>query len=446
MPARIDGTDAQWYVTDAAAGAAPMPIGRFARTLGPHVVGFDDAFAEPLVMRAFYDLGAGPRGARRIFDLTFVGYVQLACLRFRGEWIRPSAYGGRLADRDVYLTSNGWFVDFMGPADAALRGLREPLYAYNGMLTAGVQRTADFYRHGLPNGSLFFVGARSPGQANYASIAAEVDTGLVTPANIEAYLDQDNVVRVIDGDPAAFAAAEDYRIALDTLSRTPGPGETAPPLEGLAETGVVARVVGPYSLLTLPDDENLGPTLCVWRASPSQVVVNLLTNYDMEQIEGDAGREALRRIVGSSRSTADAMDVDLPAETTGAPVLGRAGLLPEPIRVAPDEYVLSMDFVTVAVGYSAGGRRDVLDGFRWSVLFRFDEDDGTLRRTAVTAPAVAEVTDIEAPLLAFRQALDNPILRQATIDTSGFTKAAMRRDTFAGGRTMTLLPAPGSAS
>jgi hypothetical protein len=53
---------------------------------------------------------------------------------------------------------------------------------------------------------------------------------------------------------------------------------------------------------------------------------------------------------------------------------------------------------------------------------------------------------VEAPVAAFRAAISDPTVRQATIDTSSFTKAAMRRDTFAGGRTMTFLPAAGSAS
>jgi hypothetical protein len=437
-----------WYAPGVSAVAAPVPIGRRMFVVGPHVVGFDDAFAEPLVMRAFYDLSADPPSVRRAFAKTFtyVGYLQFCRLTFRGQAIAPSVYGGRLAGRDVYLADDKWFVDMMAPADAAVRNVRLPFYAFNGLLSDGsIQSEVDLYIHPRPNGSLLAAPVTTQTQSRYASISADISTGLLTPADVAPFLvDDDSIVRVIPTSGAALAVTEAYRIALNSLETVPDWGAAAPPLAGLDETQVATQVVGNYVLLTLPDNENLGPTLCVTvegsQAQPA-VVVRLLTFYDMEQMEADAGRAVLRRLAASVEPDPDAMDI----EDQVVPGRGHSGLLPTPIALPADAFVLSLDYVTAAAGITPHGGQNLwpLNAFSWSVLFQFDEDTGTLESTAVTAPQAVESFDGSSAIRRFTDAVKAPP-PGATVDTTNFTLAAMRRDNFAAGRKMRFVDQRGA--
>jgi hypothetical protein len=437
------GSDGLWYAAGVVAQQGVLaPLGRRAFQVGPHAVGFDDSFAEPVVVRAYYDFDrdAEAQAQHQRHGYEFVGYIQYCQLTFRSEPILPSVFGGRLADRDPYVAAeNGIFVDFMGPVDARLRlpPLATPFYPFNAVLTDGtLQSLPDFSRHPLANGSLLSAPTGSPTQSLCASLCAEVAPGLVTPAAIAPYLSADNLIVTIPAAAPDLANREAYRIALEFLKATPPEQGAAPLLQGLDESQVAAQVIGEYVLLTLPDPENVGATLCVRTRSATggdqAIAVHLLSFYDMAGIEADVAGNALQAIRQAIDIHPDAME---PGDIRPR---GWSGLAANPFTFAAEERPIELRYFTYAVGTRARPTRgsnplDVLSGFGWVAQLGYDEDTRTLRLTTVEAPELI-ATNVGGPALAqYRAALANQRTLNATIDTSNFTKAAMRRDNFAGG-------------
>lgn len=419
----------RFYVTDATAqNPTPYPIGRRVFTVGRHVVGFDDTFGDPVLMRAFYDHAPGD-----VDGATWLGYAQVCRLTFADTYaVRPSVFGGRLADRDAYLMHDGWWIDMMGPSDAAGLNVPLPLYAYNNLLSTQVLRLPNLYDHPLPNGSLRYLLSSPVGSsARYASISADLGAGLLRPKALEAALEDAEVVRELTVSGAQAAATQPYRLALTSLETEAGPGET-PPLQGLDESQVGARLVGDHVLLTLPDDEGYPPTLCVSSetaadGSTVRIVVRLLSWYDLNDLERDSGTAALRRIAASLR---------LPPAPS-APAQGRGV---EPLASLPalawSPYVLALEVRTCAFAFDAK-RVKSLDGFTWAVLFQFDADSGALESTAVRVPVATPAFDFNLAAATFTTAIR--AAPHDTIDVTCFTRAALSGDGFAGGRRLTFV-------
>jgi hypothetical protein len=426
------------------------PLGRVYFTAGPHVIGFDDNFAEPVLVHAYYDPakdGAVTR-ARLRGTLDYVGYVQFMQMNFRGTPIPPDVYGGRLADRKPYLYGDDLrFIDFMGPAQASTRSVATPFYAYNALLVNGNIRTnSDLFYHPLENGSLWSPETLGAGQSLVASLAGEICVSLATPADLAPYLTPDNQILVLTPSAEDLASTEPYRLALNSLKTTPLLGDTTPPLAGLDETQVAAQMIGNYVLLTLPDPENFGDTLVISTApganGGTNVVVNLLTDYDLEDLFGYGGRLALSRISDYQAAqglidSADMMELD--AAPAGR---GHSGLFTPAYSFAPTDVVLELRYWTaaVSVGTSFTGKlsRRLLSAVTWTAQFQFDEDTGTLAFAAITEP----VLTIDCPLTSAFQAFirANKQNASATIDTSNFTLAAMSRDNFAAGTKLRFVP------
>jgi hypothetical protein len=97
-------------------------------------------------------------------------------------------------------------------------------------------------------------------------------------------------------------------------------------------------------------------------------------------------------------------------------------------------------------GYRSAGqvRNRMLNGFTWSALFEFNEDDGSLTFDTVRKPVAASAFALGPALRAYRAARDGAVNR--VIDTTNFTLAAMRRDNFAAGSKLNFLSPPGGVS
>jgi hypothetical protein len=426
------------------------PLGRFYFTAGPHVIGFDDNFAEPVLVHAYYDPakdGAVTR-ARLRGTLDYVGYVQFMQMNFRGTPIPPAVYGGRLADRMPYLYGDDLrFIDFMGPAQANARTIVTPLYAYNALLVNGnIRQNSDLFYHPLENGSLWTPQTMGPGQSLVASLAGEICVSLATPADLAPYLTPYNQLLVLTPSAQDLASTEPYRLALNSLETTPLPSQTIPPLAGLNEAQVAAQMIGNYVLLTLPDPENFGDTLVISTAPGSNgatnVVVNQLTEYDMEDLFGYSGRMALGRIRDYQAAQGPIDSADLIRPDAAPPGRGHSGLFTPAYSFAPTDVVLELRYWTAAVSVSTSvtGRtfRHLLNAVTWTAQFQFDEDTGALAFSAVTQPTVTTNCPVTSAFLAFRRARRQ--YANATIDTSNFTLAAMRRDNFAAGTKLRFVP------
>jgi hypothetical protein len=427
------------------------PLGRIYFQAGPHIIGWDDNFAEPVLVHAYYDPtadGAVTR-ARLAGTLEYVGYVQFMQLNFRGMPIPPDVYGGRLADRTPYVYGSDLrFVDFMGPDQANLRNIVTPFYAYNALLVNGnIRSNDDLFYHPLENGSLWSpqnLGVTN--QSMVASLAGEICVGLATPADLQPYLTQDNQILVLPVTAQQLATAEPYQLAVASLETTPLPGDTAPALADLDESEVAAQMIGNYVLLTLPDPENFGDTLVIsttpGTGGMTNVVVNLLTDYDMEDLFGYSGRMALGRI-RDYQAEQGLLDSDDMMEVDTAPTgRGHSGLFTPEYSFTPTDVVLELRYWTaaVSVGTSFTGKlsRRTLSAVTWTAQFYFDEDTGALTFSSVTQPELIESYPVTTAFLAFSRAKKQNA--HATIDTSNFTLAAMRRDNFAAGTKLRFVP------
>lgn len=432
---------------------------------GPYWIGFDDNFAEPLIVRAYYDPAADPAALRELdHGLDCIGFLQFMQLAFRGTPIPPEVYGGKLADRQAYVyNEKQQFVDFMPPAQAALRNppAQAPFYPYNALLVDdSLRTTADFCAAGLVNGSVYSRADYGSSQSVVASLVAEVAPGMATATDVSRLLTRGNLLVEIQPPGSGASAQEAYRIALDWLKQYPlpdSPEGTPPWLEDLDESAVAAQMIGNYVLLTLPDPEDLGGTLVIytWQRPDGRenVLVHVLGEYDMAGMVAGAGREMLWRVseylaehevAGISE---DRM-VDEPSQVQGK--RGLHGLTTPPFQPPPGEFVLELSYLAAPVGFRAATptrsweRWPQFTGITWAVLFRFSEDTGLVTAAAIRQPEPVESFDVMTPLAWYQNALTTKI---GTVDVSNFTKAAMRRENFrAGGKMIfvdsTVTPLP----
>jgi hypothetical protein len=425
------------------------PLGSHYVQIGPHWFGFDDRFVEPVIVRAYYDVSADIELSEAMEQgrYDYLGYMQFMRLSFRGMVVPPGVYQGQLASRQAYAYGfDQKFIDFMGPADARIRGLDTPAYPFNAMLLDGTLGDYhQFMAYPLVNGSLYGpdTGVLGDRQALAPSLTAEIASGLLVPADVASQLTADNLLLTIPVTNSDLAAAEPYRIALNTLENSPLPGylpDGGPPLQGLDETGIAGQAVGDYVLLTLPDPENFGNTLVVSTAprdGGAYILVHVLSDYDMEGLTGEAARRALWRI--NEYQIEEDWNIYDPQDLSPPDGRGMSGLYTPPYALAANEVALVLDYWTVLVGVRGGRTRArpgtvMLSAVNWAALFQFDEDTGQMNLSAIRVPDRTLMFDLASGLAAYEAALREQT--GATIDVSNFTRAAMRRDNFAAGRTI----------
>jgi hypothetical protein len=445
--------DGLWAVTGLTRQNTPFTMGRRLFQAGEHWVGFDDSFAEPLVVKALY-----APSADQVYRLgaSFVGYMQFAQLTFEGIPVPPSVYGGRLAERAPYVTSreHGYhWVDFMGPADANLRtprsgetqtGAFDPFYPFNALLVRGdLPNTGSLAQHPLPNGSLFYPGQTGANATLAASLTGEVAAGLKTEAGVQAVLDDDSIVATIAVTPQQLAASEPYRIAFDFLVKR---GD----LEGLELASLAGEVVGKFVLLTLPDPENEAPVLCVYsvvRNLETYVVAHVLSEDEVDAMDEDAGTGALLRAYEYLKDAGLSSSAGDDRMEPGPVPRGRGGLTSNPFP-SLSEFPFRLRYHTHAFAWQryqrSGSYFQPMSGFSWAVLFHFDEDTRRLLPAAVERPREVASYDFTTPLRQYYAALADPQLRTRTIDTSNFTRAAMLRDNLAAGTKLRFVDADGA--
>lgn len=426
------------------------PLGRAYFQQGAHLLGFDDNFSEPVIMRAYYDPTQDPvvSIAWSRNTISYIGYMQFMRLSFRGTPIPPDVFGGKLAEREPYVFGRDRrFLDFMGPADAKLRGIYTPLYPYNALLTHSITSNSDFFYHPLDNGSLCAPGNLGTTQSLGASLFGEISPGLVTRKDVQAVLNDGNLILVLSPSPSELAQSEPYRLALNSLENqalTSAPDD-GPPLAGIDESQIEAQVIGDYVLLTLPDPEDLGDTLVIGTkprdGGGTDVAVHLLSDYEMADLFYDAGRDALWRI--REYQIDQGMQVSTDIATDGG--RGLSGLNTPPFRLTADEFAFELRYWTAAVAINVRGSqlsRQILSGITWAALLQYDEDTGLMNFAAIRRPRPLEGCSLTIGLRAFDSALKSSA--SASIDTSNFTKAAMRRANFAGGSKLSFVDESGT--
>lgn len=432
-----------WWVRGVVSDpAVPRPpLGRYCFRAGPHLVGFDDNFVEPIGVHAYYDLDQDPAAKAWLqhSECDMIGYVQICQLTFCGTPVHPAVFGGRLADRSPYVVPSTFcFVDFMGPSDVWKKFQSPPgmpFYPYNGILSDANIAMGGFAIHPQPNGSMMKL-ANTPPLANQspcASLSADTAPGLLTPAKLETLVGKRAPLAIIpyplgDNPPPA------YRVALDHLENQPLPAGAEPPLKDLVESQLTGRVIGDFELLTLPDPEDLGATLCVRRPNQCQyVIVHLLSFDDMSSLEAEATGETLKRLDDALR--AEGLKVRPPTGVPGPGGRGRGGLSENPLSFGSVERVIELNYLTCIIGNRPYQFRCVepLSGFVWSVQLGYDEDIRRLRLTSVRQPSAPPALDRQLVQQACDQYLTAINLTQPypVIDASNFTRAAMRRDRFA---------------
>ncbi|WP_154675533.1 hypothetical protein [Parafrankia elaeagni] len=462
MPLRIQDPVDGWYDVTGVAGDQTVraPLGQRYFEVGPHVVGFDQRFSEPVVVRSYYQPDrdgrfAAENQAGRALD--HLGYVQAAQLTYAGTPIPPDVFGGRIGDRWPYVDGEYRFLDFMGPADARARGMGSfpPFYAFNGVLSDGTLRTTDdFFRASRVNGSLWAPPSRPVAnlpdaqRSAVASIVAEVATGTISVADVEAVLSDDNVLLVLNPGAVALRQTEGYRLVLDRLRTArldDAPPDSGPPLAGVGNDEIIAQLVGPYVLLTLPADDGFPETLCVREDVPAagQVTAHLLNAYDLDEVTRSSGMAVLDRIGTYLAGTGQLTDIEPPPDV---PMRGRADPGGEPVLVNDATRLrCELRYWTFVVGMrnrkrgrrgdddsadgQLGDRMSLLGGFTWSALYRFDPDLDVLELAALREPEATRDIDLAVLYAAYLDGLGDRFA-DLRIDTSNFTGAALRRDAF----------------
>jgi hypothetical protein len=212
-------------------------------------------------------------------------------------------------------------------------------------------------------------------------------------------------------------------------------------LEGLTSAQVSGQVIGNYVLITLPDDEEFTPSLCVTtgtKGSQQYVLAYLISYYDMASMREDAIAMAFDRIYQFLGDEDVGIPFVMETEDDSETTLGRgsSGLMTSPFTFEPGGFHIELKYWTVAIAgmrYMPNWGRTTtkpLSGFTWSALLSYDEDAQSLDLVSIRAPEMIEAFDYETPVNEYFAALANPELQNTTIDMSNFTKASMRRLNF----------------
>src|SRR5436305_1786719 len=93
--------DGRWQVRGVVGDQQVLaPLGRLHWQVGPHFLGIDDTYEQPVLARAYYDPSRDddPRAA----CAQVVGYQQFVQVLFDGVPVPPDSYGGQFADRGPY--------------------------------------------------------------------------------------------------------------------------------------------------------------------------------------------------------------------------------------------------------------------------------------------------------------------------------------------------------
>ncbi|WP_285591197.1 hypothetical protein [Herbidospora sp. NBRC 101105] len=416
------------YLKGVVAGDDEVYLGRIARQVGDHWVGFDDSFAMP-VMRAFC------RAPEKLRPEPYfhLGYMQFAQVNVYGVAVPPSVFVPHWKEREAYVWDEHTqqYLDFMGPAEARARDVSAPFYAFNGQQRKERLREEAYYYHGRPNGSLLqinpFVPETGTGLSRCASIVCEVDLELLSGADVAELVKGWEPLVVID----RKTGEEPYRTALTHLRANPlpdaEPEDTDPVIDEIVgDSDIVARVIGEYVLLEMPDPEHLGSTLCV-SATTTKITVHALSAYDVKSARDRAVAEMWDRLYDHLASVNS-----LPAGR-----VDKTGDLPC-LRPRPGDFAVELRYTTVLAGLArrtvtrstGGGRREALSAFTWSALAQFDEVSGDFGLTAIRLPA--EVGFSMDPVS--KMWLDVKTMSRydgLSIDLSHFTRAAIARDGFA---------------
>ncbi|WP_066366345.1 hypothetical protein [Herbidospora mongoliensis] len=438
MPLTRIERNGRFYLTGVVDGSAEVYLGTRSLPVGNHWVGFDDDFSNPLVMRAFYD----PTHLSLPSGYETVGYQQFVQFTYDGVPIPPSVFSPRMTARELYTTEDQTFVDFMDPGDAEFQRLEVPFYAYNAILLEGPFQ--DWYLHPHTNGSLYRVGGGT-GLSRCPSIVAEVSADLLEAADVTALVARHEALVEIPIRPDD--TREPYRIAIDHLTARnvdSDDEDDAPLLEDVPTSAMSAKVVGDYVLLTLPGEEQFGPTLVITTdLRPRRVVVYLIAECDMAATTANVASAALWRIFEYLKDEDALTGTQLfQAMTTHQRRRGRGGLNAPPFPLKPTDYKIEMRYTTIVAAAKTrmrrGGERFV-SGFTWSVLLSYDEDTGLMECSTIRRPK--ELTRF-APAPTSRAYFDgrtSPLRSRYAIDIGDFTRAAMLRDDFAAGTKLTFL-------
>jgi len=439
-----------WSLNGVTTGGAAADLGRFFFQVGAHYIGFDDSFEEPVFAQIYYD-PADLEAALRTYspnDYWYAGYMLFVQARFRGQPVPPQAYGGHFADRGPYADSENCFVDFMGPAQAAIHpntidGQDRPLYpfyAWNSALFQTITRWEQLTKFGRNNGVLYsplgvnVVPANE--QAHCASLIAEISPGFLTESVIDRLVSQGDSFEPIAVPPRNPPdLREPYEVAFDTLL---SPRQITYPM-------LAGRAIGRYQLLTLPNFELMNPTLCVWgETGPNEtrrVRARLIDWHELDSATRSEQAHALIRLYEATQSQNVMTDQPNLGVNAGR---GAGGLDSPPIPLAANDLVLRYTASLCIQNKFARRTRSAGDDFeirevesiRWDSAYTYDRVRGGFHFELVTPPQRVGF-DIAPPLASYsgeiNRVLQLPESQRPDIDFSNFTLASMRRNNMASG-------------
>ncbi|MBL7498997.1 hypothetical protein I6A84_29900 [Frankia sp. CNm7] len=448
----VRGTDGLWYLSGVVADESTRaPLGRLYWKIGPHFLGVDDSFEEPVIARAYYDPTQDNTSKPVPSNAEFAGYMQFINIYFNGVSVRPEAYGGHVADRAFYAGPGNTFVDFMGPADAAARVDRQirklnPFYAYNGSLSSQFTTATQFATYPRTNGVLLFAyDGTNRSQARCASLVAELVPGLLTAKDVARQLTPDNRLRAVPCQPADIANDGAYHVALIDLQRT---GD----LPGLSYADLAGTVIGGYTLIELPDTEGINPFLCVYpNDSNTAVNVHLLAAHEIDSARQSAVMTSLLRMTQAIEDDED----NLTEVERGPRTRGVSGLDTLPFVVGKNTFTVEWRYTTYLMAQirhvrtrrsNPLGDLYPMHGFTWSVCQKFYPDTRELLFTSISRPRDAGPFSHALALGLYDTLIDGFVDNPAgapSIDVSNFILAGMNLRNLARGRKLAGLTVDG---
>jgi hypothetical protein len=422
----------------------PLVLGRDGLTarIGRHIVGADGAYGSVVKIVAVYDPSIAAQEAdeeRNLQASEYIGHIQFVQISFQGKPIPPDVFGGAFATYARYMPSEPYddeceFVDFMNPAnvyrylvadpDSVGDSPVKPFYAVNSVLTQQIANLDALKGNLLRNGCLRKV-QRYAEQANTraAVLRAAISIEQLNPQKIRQSLDQETLLCAPSLTPADFALKSLPQLAFEALQRQRSEGASIPEISQADITR--ARQVGEFALLSVANDENEEPVLCVFRQDDS-LHVHLISWEQMEQMERWETEALLTRIDQYIKENYHQFDDQTPSSGRG-----RGGGLANYAFPHLNGPCLNIRLRTAVYGVPIHEVRNIrhgllpLSAIEWNLRWNFDSLTRRFESPSFTLPQIvpAEMKSLQYPLDAYFTAIQTNSDAEEEVDTSNFLLA-----------------------
>ncbi len=440
-------------ITGITAGGASLTLGtaNLSLQIGPHFLGLDTSSNAAVNIVAAYDPAQESDTFTRsqLAGCRYAGHIQFGRLLFLGQPVPPSLFGWPLSELQPYAAVGGSdeheFVDFMGPAQVATylasgsdpTSRLDPFFPLVSVMSEQIANFDDLFTFPHANGALVAANPSGPAAALGAVMRGGITLTQISAPQVSAAIAGRTPLVSVNVTPQQVAAGPIALLAFQALAQQ---AKLDAEDRSIGQADITrGRQVGPYTLLSVANYEDEEPVLCV-SVADGTLLVHLLPWEDVQQLERRNTDDLLASIADYFTTNAIALgDVQVRPPARGR---GTGGGLSANAFPWLDGPCLELRFRTVVFGKQVRATRrsplyglSALSGLEWGLTWSLDSDNrvftlGEVRKPQLMASPAGLL--FGGALAAYYAALEDPTLRDATVDVSNFGQVELNALDFGG--------------